>query len=397
MKVLWISDGVRPTGFSRVAHGILDNLGSDYDVDWIAVNYYGDPHEYPYKIYPAYVPNTPDVYGFQKIKRFANNEYDLIFILNDVWIIDLYLKEIKENFKTIPPIVIYTPVDSINHYPDWYKNFDIVSKVVAYNEHGRKVIESASGIENIGIIPHGVDTFKFYRLDESRQEIRAGLTDREDFINAKMVILNGNRNNPRKQIWNSMIAFSLFAKDKKDVFFLYHGGYIDADINVIQLSKALDIEDKLILTNTRRGPGNLPDSELNKIYNCAEVGVNTSTGEGWGLVNIEHAVAGGLQIVPNHSSFSELFEDCGILVDPTSYHVNPDITTIGMTVNPYHVAQAYQTVYDNPSLIDEYSKKAYDKFSSSEYSWITIGRKWDELFREVVNGNNLSKQHKTDN
>lgn len=393
MRILWISDGVRPTGFSRVAHGIVDNLQSDWDIDWMAINYYGDPHEYKQKIYPAYVPATNDVYGFGKISKFADKNYDLIFILNDVWIVDLYLQEIKQNFKTIPPIVVYTPVDSINHYQHWYRNFDVVSKVVAYNKHGKTVIERASKRDDVEIIPHGIDPLKFYKIDASKQEIRAQLTDREDFINAKMVILNANRNQPRKQIWNSMIAFSIFAQDKNDVFFLYHGGYLDADINVIKLAEALNIQDKLILTNTKKGPGNLPDSELNKVYNCAEVGVNTSIGEGWGLVNVEHALTGALQIVPNHSSFQELFTDCGLLVDPTSYHVNPEISTIGLTVNPYHVAQAYQKVYGNPELIRTLGNKAIEKFSSDEFSWVTIGKRWDKLFREVIDGHLFSKQH----
>lgn len=397
MKVLWISDGVRPTGFSRVAHGITQYLPEDYEIDWLAINYFGDPHDYKFNIYPAYTPNTNDFFGFTKIKRFAHKKYDLIFILNDVWNINVYLQEIKEHFNPIPPIVIYTPVDSINHYADWYKNFDAVTKVVAYNNHGKSVIRETCGRNDIEIIPHGIDFSSFYKLDEPIEEIRRSLLDRDDFISAKMIVLNANRNQPRKQVWNSLIGFSIFAKDKKDVFFVYHGGYIDADVNLAQLASDLKILDKFILTNRNRGPANLPDSDLNRVYNAANVGINTSIGEGWGLVNFEHALTGSLQIVPRHSSFVELFLDCGIFIEPTGYHVNPEISTIGLTVNSYHVAEKLQYVYDNPHLIEELGNKAMKKFLSDEYSWVSISKKWDKLFREVANANNVSQQHEAGN
>lgn len=397
MKILWISDGVKPTGFSRVAHSILEYFPEEYEVDWLAINYFGDPHDYRFRIYPAYVPETGDFYGYSKIARLARNKYDLIFILNDVWVIDNYLEAIKQSFNPIPPIVIYTPVDALNHYPIWYKNFDIVSKVVAYNSYGKSIIEKASEIENIGIIPHGIDQTKFYKLDDSQEEIRKKLLDRDDFINAKLIFLNGNRNQPRKQIWNSIIAFSIFAEGKKDAFFIYHGGYVDADIDVVQLSKALNVQDKVILTNKNKGPATLTDKDLNLVYNVASVGVNTSTGEGWGLVNVEHAMTGALQIVPRHSSFMELFEDCGLFVEPSSYFVNPGITTIGLQVNPYHVAEAFQHVYDNPHIIEALGNKAREKFSRPEYSWANISLQWQNLFEEVLNGNNLSIKHSSDN
>jgi len=43
---------------------------------------------------------------------FADQNFDLIFILNDPWVIDTYLKVIQEQFKKIPPIVVYFPVDA---------------------------------------------------------------------------------------------------------------------------------------------------------------------------------------------------------------------------------------------------------------------------------------------
>jgi len=44
---------------------------------------------------------------------------------------------------------------------------------------------------------------------------------------------------------------------------------------------------------------------------ACDVGVNTCKGEGFGLVNFEHAACRVAQVVPNHTSCKELFEGYG--------------------------------------------------------------------------------------
>jgi len=43
-KVLFIGDGVTPTGFSTVTHNIIRNLPKEeFEIHHLAVNYRGDP------------------------------------------------------------------------------------------------------------------------------------------------------------------------------------------------------------------------------------------------------------------------------------------------------------------------------------------------------------------
>jgi len=42
----------------------------------------------------------------------------------------------------------------------------------------------------------------------------------------------------------------------------------------------------------------LDDRELNLLYNACDVGLNTASSEGWGMVSFEHAATGAAQIVP---------------------------------------------------------------------------------------------------
>jgi len=174
MKILVIADAVQPTGFSRVAHSIFKYFDpNEYEIHWLGINYRGNPHDYPYKIYPAAIFGSKEPYGFSRVKNFAGIKFDLIFILNDVWIVAKYLEALEETFgKDLAPIVVYTPVDALNHYPDWYSKFNLVTKLVVYNDFSKRVVGGASGREDILVIPHGVDSDLFYRLGDSKQDIR---------------------------------------------------------------------------------------------------------------------------------------------------------------------------------------------------------------------------------
>ena len=55
-RLFWVGDAVASTGFARATHKICDVLRETYEVHVLGINYHGDPHPYPYTIYPAWVP-----------------------------------------------------------------------------------------------------------------------------------------------------------------------------------------------------------------------------------------------------------------------------------------------------------------------------------------------------
>jgi len=57
------------------------------------------------------------------------------------------------------------------------------------------------------------------------------------------------------------------------------------------------------------GVGLLPESVINDIYNCADLTLSTSMGEGWGFSITESAAAGCPVAVPDHSSCAELADE----------------------------------------------------------------------------------------
>lgn len=386
-KVLFVGDFVTPTGFSQVNKNIVMNLNRRLiDPYSLAVNYRGDPHPFDWPIFPASLGG--DLMGYNRIKEFADGNLDGFFILNDPWVIDQYLVRIKESFKKVPPIVVYFPVDAIDLNPKWFRHYDMVTKVCVYTEFAKKEVEKVAPKLNIEIVPHGVDTRIFRKLYQtSRAEIKRQIfPDKEkiDLANS-FIVLNANRNQPRKRIDITIQGFSLFAKEKPDNVLLYlHMGIVDTGFDVMELCYRYGIDNRLILTDKSMNIQSIPENELNRIYNACDVGINTSVGEGWGLTAIEHAVTGAPQVLPNHSACAELYADCGILMPINTYLTNTAILTIGGYVHPIAVADALERLYNDKDLYNELSVASYEKFTAPEYSWKNIVKdQWMPIFREA--------------
>jgi len=105
------------------------------------------------------------------------------------------------------------------------------------------------------------------------------------------MVLNANRNQPRKRFDLTIQGFALFARGKPDksVFLYCHCGLVDIGFNILELCVRYGIDDRLITSNSSKPLQSVPQDQLNLIYNACDVGLNTSIGEGWSLTNHEHA------------------------------------------------------------------------------------------------------------
>lgn len=387
-KLLFIGDGVTPTGFSTVMHGIIGNLPKrNYEVSHLAVNYHGDPHDFSWLIYPAMISGSNDYLGISRLRStFSQVKWDGIFILNDVWVIDKYLKAIKETFKRIPPIVVYFPIDAKYLDRAWFNNFDIVSKIVVYTRFAYDEVMKVCPVENISIIPHGTDLNTFRQLSPDRKTSRQTVFSQKPEYSDAFIVLNANRNQERKRYDLTIKGFQLFAEDKpKNVMLYCHCGIKDVGWDIVKLTTRYNVDDRLILTNVNPGIQNIPADRLNLIYNACNVGINTSVGEGWGLTATEHAATGAVQVVPDHSACKELFEDCGVLIPVSHTHVNKEVLTEGGIVTPEDVARSLNYVYNNIDIYNELSKKSLEKFSDDKFSWNYITKNyWVPTFEEAL-------------
>lgn len=407
-KLLAIGDGVASTGFARVMHALLAAFSDHFEIQHIGLNYHGDPHPYPWDIYPA--ASGGDHYGIGRapelIERFQPS---VIFAVNDAWVLNQTLEAIR-HCRGNARVVVYTPVDGGPVDPGFVEAFDVADHVVGYTDFGTRMVRDA--IEQVArsadrewrkpalsTIPHGVDTDIFCPLDrhpDGRQVLeKVGVEDSRLAAKRAMlpslkdpetsfVVLNANRNQPRKRIDLTMDAFARFAHGKPDNVLLYlHMGLEDAGWNVPRLADHFGIQDRLVISSRSATIPSLPDSHLNLIYNACDVGLNTSVGEGWGLVSFEHAAAFGAQIMTGHDTAVELWQDAAVVVEPSHIGINPRVSTEAKIADAADIAAALEELYANRERLKELQLAAYERATSAELEWPSIAAKFMRLFEHA--------------
>jgi glycosyltransferase involved in cell wall biosynthesis len=388
-KLLWCGDIVAMTGFARVTENVLERLRDNYEIVVLGNNWWGDPtplQEF-YKMYPSSNRFQQAPFGEQRIREIVEREKpDVVFSINDMWIINEQYKQIadlhqQKKFK----FVGYAPMDSygwIGCLSDTANNWD---GVISYTEFGAHEF-IAGGIQKpVAVIPHGVTRGQFY--PKAKAEARKALGLKDDIF----IVFNGNRNQFRKRIDITIEAFAKFAKDKPDAQLYLHMGLKDQGWDVIPLfsramgREGLDPNGRIILTAQTEGPPNVEVDMLNNIYNAVDVGINTCKGEGWGLVNFEHAACRVAQVVPDHTSCKEIFEGYGRLI--SCNHVDVDVNYAREMPCPssYHLAEILTDLYENRKKLDATAELCYERVTDKQFDWDTVASQFGGVFEDVLN------------
>lgn len=384
-KILWYGDAVSNTGFARVTHSILEHLKKDNEIVVIGINYDGDPHEYPYKIYPAGTINQQDRFGFARLPDIISKENpDYIIALNDIWILNQVWERIhflKETHKF--KFIAYFPVDSEYYDEGMLGNISAWDFAITFTiESAKRLVAQGVNTTAIGVIPHGVDKQRFAPMDKAQARSELGLPQ------DKFIVFNGNRNQPRKRIDLTVKTFAKFAVKQPNAALYLHMSQKDMGWDVIPLFQremkrnGLDPTNRLMMTSADINYLKAPDDEvLNKIYNAVDVGINTSDGEGWGLVSFEHASCRKPQIVPNHTACKDIWADKALLIDIAEWYVDKDLAVERGVVSTQHAAELLTLLASSTVKYEEVAQKCYDETQQEIYDWGRVA----EGFRVAIN------------
>ena len=396
-KILVAGDAAVPTGFARVVEGIFKPLADAYEIHQLGTNYRGDPHAYEWRVYPAAIDG--DIWGANRIVPLVERlRPALVFAVNDIWALHAYVRELRR-MKDAPPVVLYCPVGGGPVGAENVEPLAGVARCVAYTEFGRAQLEAAAceqrardasfDFPEVDVIPHGVDTNVFHPLEaegvSTRAHARRLLFPEMRDTESRFIVLNANRNQPRKRIDTTVRGFAIFAKGKPSCVNLFlHMGVEDIGWNLVTLARRYGVEDRVLMSSLSTTMQTLSTGRLNLAYNACDVGLNTSTSEGWGLPSFEHAATRAAQVVPRHSACEELWRESGVLVEPALEIINERILTAGWLVTPEAVAEALEKLYADGEYLEEMSERAYRNATREEYAWGNISARWDALFREVL-------------
>lgn len=375
------------TGFTRVLQSIFDQLKNDFEIHWVGIGYKGAVIDKGYKIYPNNV-NGGDMYGayFSKDLSIQVNA-DIILLLNDFWM----FKNYKHSYDQLPPHIVtmaYVPLDGkISNCHD-VSGLDFLDHVVLYTEFAYREaknallkLKSLGKVEKtptLSVINHGVDKTSFYVLNKSdlKNKIFTTLSDKKSII-----VLNANRYTERKGIDHTLSGFakSLKLTNKKVYLCLHMPGIEDFQLEeLLEKISALQLMEHVIINPL--GRSFVSDKRLNELYNVCDIGINSSFGEGWGLISFEHACAGGCQLVPNHTACTELWKDSGTLI--------PGKEDIKLAHNPFtmtkidedKLSEMLAELYNNKKHLNEKKQNCFNSATHEKYNWLTIAEKWKTLF-----------------
>jgi D-inositol-3-phosphate glycosyltransferase len=389
-KLLWIADFAAMTGFGRVSGAILPRIKDKCDITVLACNWHGDPVEEQkdFRMFPASNRFQQAPFGEERIREIVEREKpDVVFTLNDPWIASDQYRRIQDLHKQGKfKFVGYLTMDSYNwlsgidpHIAEW-------DAVIAFTEFGAHEFLKAGINKPITVIPHGLDADVFYPVDKKEARKKLGLKD-DIFI-----CFNGQRNQPRKRIDITIAAFAQFAVGRPDTQLYLHMGLKDQGWDAMGLfaremrKHGLDPNNRIIMTTNSPQPPNVPVEMLNTIYNVADVGINTTKGGGWELVNFEHAACRVAQVVPDHTSTKEIFEGYGELIRCDHIDVDPNFGREMPCPSTDHLVEILTDLYENREKLDRLAQSCYERVTEDQFKWDNISDQFDGVFQEVLQG-----------
>jgi glycosyltransferase involved in cell wall biosynthesis len=389
-RLLAIGQAESATGYARVLANILARVSSRFRTLHFGINYRGPILERGYKILPNML--VGDQLGRKQLPALLM-EYkpDLVFLCHDMDFYSVHEPALDQFRRHNPDtsVVVYCPVEWEQTPPGNFSSLLGADCVVFYTEFGRGLLQRFRGQFSVGcprpksvaVIPHGIDSKCFFPLvtddrQASMRTARADLFADSPLLLDAFIVLNANRNSPRKRIDVTLRIFAEFSRVKPDVYLYLHMGMRDSGCDVLKIARELEIENRLLLTTRNAAKPDVTDQRLNLIYNACDVGINTSTGEGWGLVAMEHAATGAPQLLPAHSAPLEVWAEDGMLI-PLKQSARAHLDTT------YAVRQL-NLLYSQPSLLLKASERSFAYATTPKFSWDYIAGQWARLFGQYL-------------
>jgi len=382
------------TGFGTVSRNIFEALHRTgrYEIDVLGINYWGDPHGFPYRIWPTGTNAQKDPYGREKVMTMIPQmEYDILFLLQDTFILNFVprlLEKLKSAGKTFKSIC-YFPIDGIPK-EDWIKTVDSADNLVAYSEFGKRMSKEAfPAVQEMQVIPHGANTtdFKVLPSDEVENFKRMYFGKHAD----KFIITNLNRNQHRKDIPRTIAAFKEFRKEVPKSILYLHMAAQDQGWNLFEVIKSygFNTNDDIIFPENFGPNQGYPREVVNMIYNASDLVVSTALGEGMGMSWLEAMATKTPVLMPNNTAMTEFItEDRGYLCDSgTSAALTTVLANDNEVIRPLvdvaDMANKMVTIYDDYPEALVRAENAY-KWIKQSMNWQgNIGREWVKLFDKV--------------
>lgn len=394
--ILWVGDAGVATGFERATKHVCSELVKlEYDVHVMGLHYAGDPHNYPFPVWPTRrTGQQPDLLGHKRLPELVERlQPDAVIIQNDVWNIPPYVRELRAANLTVP-VVAAVAIDGKNVQG---KKLDDCALTIFWTEFAKREARLGGHIGPGIVIPLGVDLEKYKLVDFShasqlrthaRSLLETTLDARIDLEKMKkgFIVLNVNRNQSRKRLDLTVQCFCEWVKEKNidDAFLMIQAAPTgEAEYDIYQLMEYYGCVDRLSIYYPDKGEG-IPENDLVWTYRCADVGITTTQGEGFGLTTFEMMALGIPTIVPAWSALEELTENACVQVQCPTTATTGFVNAIGGVPDKRGVIDALDLLYRDRDLRDQWAQKGLARVREPRFRWENIGKAYAEALEQYV-------------
>ena len=345
------------TGYSKVSFNLLKQLGTLAPL--IKIFHFGfqrTPARLPTPArplsgiiqYDAAANEDPKEqgFGFNKFKEYVDTvNPDIIMIYNDPIVINQFIQQVKDVPKSWK---LWVYLDQVYKGADMglLRNIENASdRILCFTEEWKKYLMTRLTTPNIKIdvLEHGIDSLVFKPLSDGE---RAGIRKNLNLKSSDKVFLNMNRNSQRKRLDLTIMAFARLLKKFPDA--PYHlllvtgvkpeGGAfyqpLQIYLNELELLGLDNLKygTRVTIVDTTAPQAYFNDDAINQLYNVADVGINTSAGEGFGLCQLEHMATGAPQVVLALDCYKAFMNDrTSVQLPTTSYSYLQMTAGVGLT------------------------------------------------------------------
>lgn len=384
------------TGYSKVSHGILQELSKVPNLELLHFGFQKHP-----QVNPTFRPYPPNVevidgasleiplqqgFGYQNLMDIVRKKKPhIIMIYNDMSVVSRFLEEIRKT-ATPRPFKVWIYCDQV--YDGQHQGMiDILNRdsdrIFTFTSYWKKQLKEQGITRPISVLGHGFDSKVFFTVP--RDLARKSLKLPDDAF----VIMSLNRNQPRKRYDIMIMAFvELLVKYPTRPIVLLcicdkgeKGGWWLFEIFVRELKKrGVPIEqfgNRLMISSQDMV---FKDEDINVLYNVADIGISTADGEGWGLCTFEQMGLGVPQVVPDIGGYKEYCsKENSMLVKPKHRYYLPSVySAVGgeaQVCEPHDVCLAIEEYLNDSDKRRSHGQKAKE---------IVLGYTWQNAVKDLV-------------
>jgi D-inositol-3-phosphate glycosyltransferase len=380
--MLFIGDAAVSSGFAKGTHNILETVRHHYNVHVLGLNHFGDPHDYPYPIYPCNTVHGGDFFGLSRINELVRKiGPDVAVVQNDPWNFSRYIKALGN-----VPTVGIVAVDGLNCQGYALNGLKLA---IFWTQFGMEQARIGGYVGPATVIPLGVNRDIYYPRSKKVARERLALPRGREYVRDGFFVGNVNRNQPRKRIDLTIQYFAEWVKSFKipDAFLYLHVAPTgDQGWDLPQLANYYGIANRLIYAEPEIGQG-ITEDELANTYTMLDVMLSTSQGEGMGLTTLESMACGVPNIGAEWAALADWAKDAMILAPCLDTSVTPRVNTIGGVPSSEHVVQALNALYTNLPLRESYIHAGLALTKEPQYDWKNIGESYVAVIDSALAAN----------